>query len=213
MRSPLRLLVPALVLLVLSGCGSAPSAEQSGKQPTKDAKASISEGARRLAEPTLSVVGVARRDRLNVRATPAAGAMVVARLRPLTHGLAPTGKEKAGWVQVRVSGRTGWVKAQYVGYLGQATDYAAKVPALDIAATRREVAAKAAAALGLGKNPVFVRVDHPIVVVDLLGAEDDSVAGARLRIVLEYGEAGFQVKEAASRPICARGVTPAGVCT
>lgn len=223
---PLRSVFPALLatsVLFLGGCGSAgPVAKESPSQaPTstespKEAKASISQGVqarRRATGPAqLSVVRVQRGDRLNVRSAPVADAKVVKRLRPQTYGLVPTGEEKAGWLQVRIAGATGWVKREYVGYIGAATSHATRVPALDIAATRRELAAKAATALGLGSSPVFVRVKHPVVVVDLLGEGDDSVAGTRLRIVLEFGEAGFQVKEAASRPICSRGLTPEGLC-
>lgn len=201
--------VAAVPVLFLGACGSASPGHQA---PTKDAGASISQGAKAAPGATLSVVGVGRGDQLNVRAHPSAGAPVVARLAPIHTGLVPTGRTRSGWAQVREGQVTGWVKAGYVGYLGKPTDHRAQVAGLDIAPTRRELAVKAARALGLGDKVTVVRIAPKVAVVDVTGAGDDSVAGTRLRIVITMGEAGFQVAEAVSRPICSRGVTRSGDC-
>lgn len=217
MPSPLRFSLPAVTVLVaglLAGCGSAETPSGSSA-PTQDAGASISEPARRAAG-SASTVGVARGDRLNVRKSASPGAPVLARLAPVSHQVVVTGKEKTVgdelWREVRVKSVRGWVNARYLGYLGKASSHADLIGSLDIGATRVEVARKAANALGLARPRVVVKAAHPVVILDVLGEEDDAVRGSRLRVKVGYGEAGFQVRELHTRPICARGLSAEGLC-
>lgn len=240
MPSPLRrtrplLAVPvvlALLALVLAGCGSEEKPETTGNATTSesaspkpkpkpkpsatDGGAAIGEKARRDAARGYSVVGVRRDDRLNVRKTPSTKAPIVARLAPLTQALVPVGKEKrvgdARWQQIRVGEVRGWVNKQYVAHLGRATGHTRMLRQTPIGESRVALAVNAARELGYKTTPVVVKIKHPVVVVDLLEEGDDSVRGARLRLVIEYGEAGFQVSQAASRPICVRGVSAEGLC-
>lgn len=228
MPSPLRFSLPAAALLlagVLAGCGSAePSASTPGEtastspttSPTTSPKAgaSITEGARRSTTGEYSVVGVRRGTKLAVRKAAGSGAPVVGRLAPMTHKIVPVGAPKtagdAVWQKVRAGRVTGWVDASHLAQFGKATRHPELVQT-PIGETRVALARNAARQLGLTGPLVVAKAKHPVVILDHFGEGDDSVRGQRLRVVVMFGEAGFQVQEAASRPICARGASK-GLC-
>lgn len=213
------LLVPALLGSLLAACGADGSAEEretlSRKAPT-----SIGSAARDRPSDGWSVVGVARGDRLNVRRTPGVEGAVVARLAPMASGLRATGRsQRVGaerWMQVRVDGARGWANARYLARLGTATSATRDFRTVSASPTRlalaRAVARRWAASAEGPARPVVVRVDDRAIILDVFGAGDDSVSGARLRVVSEMGEAGFLVGRVSAAPMCVRGVTPEGLC-
>lgn len=235
MPSPLRFSLPAALLtsVLLAGCGAAepsagpatdgtppatPSATPPEPTPTKTtsprADGSTSERASPSAAGGYSVVGVRRGTRLEVRKAAGSGSPVVGRLAPMAHNLVPVGAPKSAgdtlWQKVRAGRVTGWVDSSHLAQFGKATVHP-ELAQTPIGETRVALARNAARQLGLTGPLVVAKARHPVVILDHFGEGDDSVRGQRLRVVVMFGEAGFQVKEAASRPICARGASK-GLC-
>lgn len=177
----------------------------------------------------LAVVGVAADDVLNVRSGPGVDFDVVAELAPTATDVVATGHNRslgpAGfWSEVRSPGGDGWVNTAFVAQLGQVTDITSEVastPDLPRAATMDALGRLVAATRASDEPPSeVVVVDGPSVgdlgevTVDVIGVGDDAVRGERLAVfgTPEPGGAGFTLKTVEATVLCARGVTPEGLC-
>lgn len=237
MRSPERTvtnrtaaLIGAGVLVsaaLLSGCGEdaaqrvAPRPTTSPKNPQSTTGSATPGTGSPQAAGAYAVIGVASDDRLNVRRAPRTDAAVVTRLAPLRTGLVGVGKPRQTgrqtWQRIRVGGQTGWVNAAYLGRLGKTREITGELEDVSVAPTRVALARRigqdvAGPTEGTRAGVVVVASDKKSVTVDSLGFADDSVAGTRLRITTAMGEAGWAARNVHATPICARGVTPAGLC-
>lgn len=207
---------------LLSGCGEN-AAQRVAPRPTTsptNPQSTTGTGNPQTAG-AYAVIGVASGDRLNVRRAPRVDAVVVTRLAPLRAGLVGVGKPRQTgrqtWQRIRVDGRTGWVNAAYLGRLGKTREITGELEDVSVAPTRVALArriGKDVAGADEGPRPgvVVVASNKRSVTVDTLGLGDDSVTGSRLRITTEMGEAGWAARRVHVTPICARGVTPAGLC-
>lgn len=214
----MRFLIALLAgLLALTACSSGEGGKAASRNTQSLSQAPAAKGAEQ-AQARLAVVGVAHRDKLNVRSSPEPRARVLARLAPLTTGVQPTGNRAGSWVQVKVDGgTTGWVHGRYLGALAKAVDVTAEARAVGIAPSRKALLRKVAAQQAESGEttligPVLVARQGNTLTGDVLGYADDAIAGDRFVLVLVPGEAGFEVSSAMAIAICARGVDQSGRC-
>jgi hypothetical protein len=177
----------------------------------------------------LAVVGVAADDVLNLRSGPGADFEVVAELEPRATGLVATGHNRSldeggFWNEVRVGDDGGWVNAAFVAQPGQVDDITSEVaatPDRPRASTMEELGRLVGATRASDEPPSeIVVVDGPElgdlgeVTVDVIGMGDDAVRGERLAVfgTPEPGGAGFTLRTVERTVLCARGVTPEGLC-
>lgn len=175
----------------------------------------------------LSVVGVAADDVLNVRVGPGTEFDVLVELDPLADGLVATGQNRslddgaAFWSEIEVDGDVGWVNRSFVSELTGTTDVTSQLPQGLEGDTMDDLAdavAEARAGVEEGPGPEVTVVDGPSsgdlgeITVDVIGFQDDAVAGERLRI---FGtpdpSGGFVLKTVEATSMCTRGVAE-GLC-
>jgi hypothetical protein len=174
----------------------------------------------------LMVIGVGHDDVLNLRALPGVEYDIVGKLAPDYMNMIARGVTRqvpdALWVAVTADGTDGWVNMRYIGYEGP-TDDLTHVVVEQIGYPTADTMTE----LGLVVAAVFASEDpeSEIVVVvaetvgdlgevtyDIIGLGDDAVRGLRAHVFGEPGSVGFSLKSAEVTTICARGITPDGVC-
>jgi len=169
----------------------------------------------------VAVVGVAHDDVLNLRAAPGANQEIVDRIPPHFSDLLALGRTRqlsaSMWIAVDYEGAEGWVNLRYTGYLGKTTDTTAQFVDGLSASSMVELGMTVAEASGFDRLNVVVssaptQSDPGEITLDLLGLEDDSVRGARLRVTGRQTGAGFTLDTVETTPICGRGVDGDGVC-
>lgn len=213
-------LVATACLLALTGCGGSdqePAAKRnthaiSQAPSTKAGTPTPRQSPASAPASRWGVVGVVHDDQLNVRSRPDASAPVLARLSPTATSVEVTTRRQGEWRQVKVDGQTGWAHGRYLAQFGEPADATQEARAAGIAPTRAEVVRVVARRMGGEGSKVTTATTGRKPVVDVLGVEDDSLLGTRLRLVIVPGEAGFEVRRATAQPICARGVTAQGQC-
>lgn len=176
----------------------------------------------------LAVVGVASGDGLNVRAGPGSDYLVVFVLEPLFEDARATGHNRlisgrGYWSEIRVGERSGWVNTDFVLQPGQVDDVTSRLYPAGVerpsGSLGQLATAVATRARGDEITPKVVIVDGPSdgeigeVAVDILGVDDDSVGGFRLRIfAAPTGQGTYTVRNVEQTLLCTRGVTDDGLC-
>lgn len=179
---------------------------------------------------TLSVVGVAADDKLNVRSGPGVSFAVVFELEPLAAGVTATGHNRSiegggVWGEIRSANRTGWANTSFLLQPGRTDDVTSQVLARASSRPRAETMAQ------LGRTVARTRasdsprsritvVDGPTsgdlseITVDVIGLGDDSIGGERLKVFAEPASsgAGFSLRRVEGTLLCSRGVTDTGLC-
>lgn len=173
----------------------------------------------------LAVVGVEEGDTLNVRSIPSVDGDVVTELDPLATGLVASGHNRtvgnALWVEISVGGQSGWVNGTYVTHLGESMDVTADLPdptlyestivnLIDTIVAQRSAESTTATSVTVAETYDDSGAD---VTIDILGFQDDSVAGERLRIIAGPSDrgAGYELISLDVTPLCSRGVSE-GLC-
>lgn len=173
----------------------------------------------------LGVVGVDAADTLNIRSGPATSYEVVAELAPLADNLVATGNNRsvddAIWVEVTVDGVSGWVNSSFVSHLGAPRDVTADLadPTMSESTIINLVDAIVEDRFGGEITPDVVTSSEEfddagaVLTIDVLGLQDDSVAGERLHIVAGPADvgAGYALVSLESTVLCSRGVSE-GLC-
>lgn len=173
----------------------------------------------------LAVVGVEAGDTLNVRSIPGVDGDVVTELDPLATGLVASGHNRsvddALWVEVSVGSDSGWVNGAYVSHLGESMDVTADLPdptlyestivnLIDTIVAQRSGESTTATSVTVAETYDDSGAD---VTIDILGFQDDSVAGERIRIIAGPSDrgAGYELISLDVTPLCSRGVSE-GLC-
>jgi Bacterial SH3 domain len=175
----------------------------------------------------LAVMGVAFDDVLNVRVAPGANQTIVHELSPLADDIIATGHNRtlpqSIWYQVEVDGVTGWVSGAFVGYPGPVDDATAQIVqilgGIPEATNMLELGRSVAEGITSVEPPIRITVtvaptvgDLGEVTFDVVGLEDDAVAGFRLHIFGAPSEGGFYLDSVEMFDFCSRGVDPDGFC-
>ncbi|MCP9272503.1 hypothetical protein [Mycolicibacterium arenosum] len=172
-----------LAATLATGCGGADDGEPTAGPP---------------AEATLAVVGIAYDATLSLRSAPGDEQRVVASPGPLADDLVATGRarqlDSAIWYEVTTDGVTGWADSSALAYLGATSDATARIVdelgSPPTAASMLELGRIVASAASPEPSPSSrvsvtaapTETDPGQVVYDVLGYQDDSVAGERLRV-------------------------------
>ena len=175
----------------------------------------------------LAVMGVAFDDVLNVRAAPGANQTIVHELDPIANDIIALGHNRtlpqSIWYQVEVDGITGWVSGAFVGYPGPVDDATAEIVqilgGIPEAENMLELGRSIAEGITSVEPPTRITVtvaptvgDLGEVVFDVVGLEDDAVAGFRLHIFGAPSDSGFYLDTVETLNFCSRGVDPDGFC-
>lgn len=175
----------------------------------------------------LAVMGVAHDDVLNVRAAPGANQAILHELSPTADDLIALGHTRmlpgSFWHQIEVDNITGWVSAAFVGQPTPVEDTTASVVdrlgGIPEAGTMLELGDLIAEALAVPDPPSRITLtvaptegDLGEVTFDIVGLEDDAVAGFRIHIFGSPGGEGFFLDTIEARNFCSRGVDPQGFC-
>jgi uncharacterized protein YraI len=172
------------------------------------------------------VVGVAADDVLNVRSVP--GGDVVGAVGP-TGEVTASGRARdvdgVRWIEVSADDTTtGWVSGRFLAAgTGGTEDLTALtverhagVPTADSMAGLGRIVADALASDGTTPRVTVVAGptsgDLEEITVDLLGLEDDSVAGYRLRVFATEDSGTYTVRTVEATSLCSRAVDPDGLC-
>ncbi len=173
----------------------------------------------------LAVVGVAHDDVLNVRKDPGLST-VVTTLGPLADDIVSAGEgwrlPTTVWWKVVANGKTGWVNASYVAYLGATDDLTSLVVerygGYPIAPTMAELGLIVAETLASAdpSSAIVMTVPPTVgnlgeVTYDVIGFGDDSVVGQRIHVFGTPDGSGFSLKSVEATVLCDRGVS-AGLC-
>lgn len=202
--------VLTLAAALASGCGGAGGADDG--EPTAGPPA----------EATLAVVGIAYDATLSLRSAPGDEQRVVASPGPLADDLVATGRarqlDSAIWYEVTTNGVTGWADSSALAYLGATSDATARIVdelgSPPTAASMLELGRIVASAASPEPSPSSrvsvtaapTETDPGQVVYDVLGYQDDSLAGERLRVTGTPG-AVFTLTSIEATVLCRRGVS------
>ncbi|MDH3307348.1 MAG: SH3 domain-containing protein [Acidimicrobiia bacterium] len=175
----------------------------------------------------LAVVGVRYDDALNLRERPGTNQSILTTLEPLFDDIVAEGEawqlSRSIWYEVTAKGKTGWVSARYVGYLGGVDDLTSRV--IDLLGETPE--ASTMLDLGLTVAAVFeseepasattVTVapstgDLGEITLDVVGIGDDAIRGFRLVVFGTPDGGRFVLKSVEAQTLCDRGVDPNGLC-
>lgn len=175
----------------------------------------------------LPVVGVEFDDVLNIRSLPGTDGDVVGGVDPTGEVTATGGArdvDGSRWVEVTVDTTTGWVSARFLasgtGPVEDRTALAierhAGVPTATSMPELAQVVADALAPDGVTPQ-VSTAVaatsgDLDEITVDSLGLEDDSILGYRLHVFAIEDSGVYSLRTVEATTLCARGVTPDGLC-
>jgi hypothetical protein len=172
-------------------------------------------------------MGVAFDDVLNVRVAPGADQTIVYELSPTADDIIALGHNRSLpqsiWFQVEVDGITGWVSGAYVGYPGPVDDVTAQIVqilgGIPEAEDMLELGRSIAEGITSVEPPTRITVtvaptvgDLGEVTFDVVGLEDDAVAGFRLHIFGAPSGGGFYLDSVETFNFCSRGVDLNGFC-
>ena len=175
----------------------------------------------------LAVMGVAFDDVLNVRVAPGVDQTIVHELSPTADDIIALGHNRtlpsSIWYQVEVDGITGWVSGAFVSYPGPVDDATAQIVqilgGIPEAENMLELGRSIAEGITSVEPPTRITVtvaptvgDLGEVVFDVVGLEDDAVAGFRLHIFGAPSNGGFYLDTVETFNFCSRGVDPDGFC-
>jgi hypothetical protein len=174
----------------------------------------------------LGVIGVAHDDVLNVRKLPGL-TTIITTLGPLDDDVVSAGEGRklptTIWWKVVANGKTGWVNASYLAYLGAVHDLTSQVVAqhgsYPSAPTMAELGLIVADALTPYEPPLKVVMtvapsvgDLGEVTYDIVGIYDDAQIGWRIHVFGNPDSGGFSLKSVEATALCGRGVTAEGWC-
>lgn len=178
----------------------------------------------------LGVVGISFDSELNVRAAPGTDQAVVVRLAPLTDDVVATGQARqlsdTIWYEVTADEVTGWASSAYLAWIGETTDITAavieelgKTPSaetmLDLGLTvaQSQSVEEPESRIRVAKSPTVTDLGE--VTYDVIGLGDEAVFGVRLVIfgTPDSGGESFTLKTVESTALCARGISPEGLCS
>jgi hypothetical protein len=190
----------------------------------------------------LGAVAIAFDETLDLRALPGSGEPVVLSLPPLTTGIVSTGRAQSlgvddGWLEVDVSGTTGWAPLANLLHIGGTEDATARFVTLlggtPTAPSLLELGRLIADEVASDDPEVTSRVVVAVaptdgttgeVTYDVVDLPDDSVGGARLTVTGRQVPTGslpptgfaspveYELVSVDSTVLCYRGVTSEGLC-
>lgn len=175
----------------------------------------------------LMVIGVRYDDVLNLRVLPGPSQPIVGTLAPDFMDLVARGETRqipnALWIAATADGTDGWVNMSYVGYAGPTSDLTASVvddlgeyPTASSMTELGSIVAESMASEDPASDVVVVVAeslgDLGEVTYDIIGLGDDAVRGLRAHVFGEPVSDGFTLKAVEVMTICARGLTPEGLC-
>lgn len=177
----------------------------------------------------LAVVGVSFDSELNVRAAPGTDQEVLVRLAPFTDDVVATGQERqlpdSIWYEVTVDDVTGWASSAYLAWIGETNDVtsviidllgetptAGNMLDLGLIVAESQASDEPSSRIRLAKSPTVGDLGE--VTYDVIGFGDDALFGVRLTVFGTPDDSGesFTLKTVESTALCARGVTPEGLC-
>lgn len=175
----------------------------------------------------LMVIGVRHDDVLNLRTFPGPGYDIVGTMPPDFMNLIARGETRqipgALWVAVTADDTDGWVNLTYIGYEGPTDDLTSQVvsnlgeyPTADTMTELGLIVAESMASTDPASDIVVVVAeavgDLGEVTYDIIGLGDDAVRGLRAHVFGQSVSDGFSLKSVEVTTICARGITPDGLC-
>ncbi len=177
---------------------------------------------------TVSVVGVAFDDVLNVRTLPDATSDPIASLAPMATDLVHTGRKRdvgaSIWWEIQLPEGVGWANAKFLAPMAETGDVTADLVAhlggLASASTVEALIRQVMdhyAMVSEGPAPSVTLVAEPVTGdlieawVDVTGYPDDSVLGERLHLFVADEGGVFGLKSVESTTLCRRGVAD-GLC-
>lgn len=240
MRSQRRRALLAMAVLVFAACGEAESvATTSTSEPIASTTQPLATTSTSSAIPgevieigpmegdILMVIGVHHDDVLNLRALPGVEYDIVGTMAPDFKDMIAGGETRqvpgALWVAVTADGTDGWVNLRYIGYEGPTDDLTSEVVSdlgeYPTAETMTELGLTVAGSMASEDPPSDVVLvvaetggDLGEVTYDIIGLGDDAVRGLRAHVFGEPISSGFSLKSVEVTTICARGITPDGLC-
>jgi hypothetical protein len=177
----------------------------------------------------LAVVGISFDSELNVRAAPGTDQTVVVRLPSLTDDVVATGQARqlsdSIWYEITADDVTGWASSAYLAWIGETTDATAAVidaigetpraeTMLDLGliVAQSQSVEEPESRIRVAKSPTVGDLGE--VTYDVIGLGDDALFGVRLTVfgTPDSGGESFTLKTVESTALCARGITPEGLC-
>ncbi len=177
---------------------------------------------------TVSVVGVAFDDVLNVRTLPDAASDPIASLTPMVTDLVHTGRKRdvgaSIWWEIQLPEGVGWANSNFLAPTAQTgdvtADLVARLGGLASASTVDALVRQVMdhyAMVTEGPPPSVTLVAEPVTGdlieawVDVTGYPDDSVLGERLHLFIADEAGIFGLRSVESTTLCRRGVAD-GLC-
>lgn len=220
-----------MLALVAVSCGAETISSGGELAPTPRPAPTVAGQVIEVDEPEVAAetvfVGISIDDVVEVRALPGLDQPLAGDVSPGT-AVEPMGQvfeteDGLVWWQVRAGTIQGWIQPS-IAYRGPAVDMTDDVLAdLDAAVTfgsaedaSAEIAQMMAEAEGASRVVVVNKTEiegtgSTTITTDLLGLQDDSVLGYRV-IIAAAGSSGWRPASVIRAPLCARGVTPDGLC-
>jgi len=178
----------------------------------------------------LAVVGISFDSELNVRAAPGTDQAVVVRLPPLTDDVVATGQARqlsdSIWYEITADDVTGWASSAYLAWIGETSDATSAVidaigetpraeTMLDLGliVAQSQSVEEPESRIRVAKSPTVADLGE--VTYDVIGLGDEALFGVRLTVfgTPDSGGESFTLKTVESTALCARGVTPEGLCS
>ena len=225
------MLFTTLISLVAAACGAETVTTGGELLPTAAPAPTVAGEVIEIEEPEVAaetvLIGVSSTETVDVHALPGINQPLAGEVPPGT-SIEPLGEafeteDGLVWWQVRAGAIQGWIQPN-IAYRGPAQDITETAQALlgdagpydSPEASARAVAQAIADDQGGGEVIVVSTTESgdPVratVTVDVLGFEDDSLLGLRL-IVASSASAGWEPASIIQATLCARGVSPDGLC-
>jgi len=140
---------------------------------------------------------------------------VVRELQPTETGLSALGAawqvDDVLWERLRFGEHEGWFPRSMLAFIGEPEDVTGLYTGIS-AESVEELGAEVAGEIEAARI-VLVAEPGPLeVVYDVIGLEDDSVAGYRIRVVASEQAGRFAPELVERTPLCSRGISEDGLC-
>ena len=136
-------------------------------------------------------------------------------LDPLDTGLEVLGRawEVDGvlWELMLFEGREGYFPRSMLAFIGEPEDVTEQFTGISLGSVE-ELGAEIAGEIEATEMILIAMPDALELIYDVMGMEDDSVAGYRVRVVAVEASGGFAPELVERTPLCSRGLDDAGFC-
>jgi hypothetical protein len=115
------------------------------------------------------------------------------------------------WERIRLSADEGYVPRAMLAFIGEPEDVTRLYEGVT-AGTVEDLGAEIAAEIEATRQVLVAQPGPEEVIYDVVGMEDDSVAGFRVRVVATAADTVHEPELVERTPLCSRGVTAEGLC-